>query len=145
MVNGARNDPFLVFRFEVRMDNLPVAGFSECSGLQVETEVQDYNEGGLNTFVLKFPGRTKQSNLTFKRGIVDTNLWAWYDDLSQGRVTFRGGTILVRDASGQDPVMEWQFKRAFPSKWVGPELNATANNVAIETLELVHQGLTRVR
>ncbi len=138
-----RKDPFVAFRFEVRLDDLPVAGFSECTGLQMETEVQDYSEGGLNTHVRKFPTRTKQSNLVLKRGIVDQVMWDWYWDLTRGVVKLRNGSIIVRDPSGSTVVMEWQFYCAFPSKWTGPELNATQNNVAIETLELVHTGLER--
>jgi len=140
---GARKDPFLAFRFEVRLDDLPVAGFSECSGLQLETKVQDYAEGGLNSYVRKFPTRTKQTNITLKRGIVDRDLWNWYWELTQGRVRFRNGSIVVRDPSGEEAVMEWQFRQAFPCKWTGPELNAAQSNVAVETLELCHQGLER--
>jgi phage tail-like protein len=142
---GSRNDPFVAFRFEIILDDLTVGGFSECSGLQLETEVQDYPEGGLNTFIRKFPTRTKQSNLTLKRGIVDRKLWDWYFDLTQGKVKFRNGTIGVRDPSGKDVVMEWQFRQAFPCKWQGPEFNAAQSNVAVETLELCHQGLERRR
>ena len=140
---GARNDPFPAFRFEVKLDDLPVAGFSEVSGLQVETEVQDYAEGGLNTHILKFPGRIKQSNLTLKRGIVDRELWNWFQDLIRGNVRLRGGSIVVRDPSGGQVLMEWQFQRAFPAKWVGPELSATQNSIAVETLELAHRGIER--
>jgi len=140
---GSRNDPFLAFRFEVRLDDLAVGGFSECTGLQIETEVQDHQEGGLNTYVWKFPTRTKQSNITLKRGIVDLEMWRWYDDLVQGRVRFRNGSIIVYDLSGQTPVIEWQFRRALPVKWQGPDLNATQNNVAVETVELSHHGLER--
>jgi phage tail-like protein len=140
---GERQDPFVVFRFELKIDNFPVAGFSECGGLTLECEVQDYNEGGLNAFVRKFPGRTKQTNITLKRGIVDRQVWDWFYDQSQGTVRLRSGSILVRDPSGENVVMEWWFDSAFPSKWVGPELNASQNNVAVETLELVHQGLER--
>lgn len=138
-----RRDPILALRFEVKMDDLPVAAFSECTGLQVEIEVKDYNEGGLNTFVRKFPGRNKQGNLTLKRGIVDRQLWMWYFDLMQGRMRFRDGTIGILDPSGGPPVMVWRFTRAFPVKWVGPELNAAQNNVAVETLELAYHGLER--
>lgn len=142
--SGVRNDPFLAFRFTIALDNLAVGGFSECTGLQLENEVQDYNEGGQNAFVLKFPGRTKQSNITLKRGIVDRFVWDWFYRLSQGEVMFRNGTIAVHDPSGGLVVMLWHFNRAFPAKLVGPDLNATQNNVATETLELCHQGLERL-
>jgi phage tail-like protein len=142
-VTSDRQDPFFAFRFEVKIDDLPVAGFSNCTGLQTDTDVLDYPEGGLNTHILKFPGRTKQANLVLKRGIVDRKIWDWYYNLTQGTVTFHNGSIVVRDPSGAQVVMEWQFSRAFPTKWTGPELNATASSVAVETLELCHQGLKR--
>lgn len=142
---GARQDPFLAFRFEVTLDSMSVAGFTDCTGLQLETEVQDYNEGGLNTHLLKFPTRTKQANIVLKRGIVDREMWNWYYQLTQGLTWLRSGTIVVRDPSGEKVVIEWQFRDAFPCKWLGPELNAAQNNVAVETLELCHHGLERIR
>jgi phage tail-like protein len=142
---GQRNDPFLAFRFEVRIGVFPVAGFSDCTGLQLETEVQDYNEGGDNTRVLKFPTRTKQVNLVLKRGIVDRVLWDWYFALTQGFVLKQPGTVIVHDPSGQSDVVVWQFNDAFPCKWMGPELNASQNSVAVETLELCHSGLMRIK
>ncbi len=139
----SRQDPIPAFRFEVILDDLPWGGFSEVTGLQMELDPQEYQEGGVNSFVHKFPSRTKQTALTFKRGIVDRKVWDWFYDTTQGKVRFRNGLILVRDPSGGDVVMCWLFKKAFPTKWVGPELHATQNAVAVETLELVHQGLER--
>jgi len=140
---GSRNDPYVVFRFQVSMDGLAQAGFSECTGLQLETEFHDYMEGGLNTHVHKFPTRTKQSNLTLKRGIVDRELWDWYYALTQGSVAPMSGDITVHDPSGSDVVMQWHFDGALPVKWQGPDLNATQNNVAVETLELSYLTLDR--
>ncbi len=141
--SASRNDPFVVFRFEIKLDNRPVGGFSECTGLTLETEVKDYPEGGLNTHLRKFPGRTKQSNITLKRGIVNRTLWDWFYQLSQGQIIYRGGMITVKDTSGSESVMEWEFSHAFPVKWTGPDLNATQNSVAVESIELAHQGLER--
>lgn len=141
--SGSRRDPIPAFRFEVAIDDLPVAGFSECTGLQLELEVHDYHEGGMNAVMRKFPGHTKQTNITLKRGIVDRSLWDWFYDTTQGRVSLRSGSIVVRDPSGSQEEMKWTFERAFPAKLVGPELNATQNSVAIETLELCHEGLKR--
>jgi phage tail-like protein len=141
---GSRQDPFVAFRFEVKLNGMSVAGFSECSGIQLETEVQDYIEGGLNDHVHKLPTRTKQSNIVLKRGIVDREVWDWYFGLyKNGRAQARGGSIVVRDPSGGTVVMVWEFEGAFPCKWQGPELNASQNNVAVETIELCHQGLKR--
>lgn len=141
---GKRDDPFVVFRFDLRFEGESLGGFSECNGLNLETQLQDYAEGGQNDFTHKFPTRTVQANLVLKRGIVDRRLWDWYFRLTQGRVEQRSVTVLVHDPSG-DVVMEFQLRAAFPCKWSGPDLNASQSNVALETLELCHQGLERRR
>jgi phage tail-like protein len=140
---GARTDPALAFRFEVRFDGLPAGGFAECTGLQLETEVQEYAEGGQNDRLHKFATRTKQSSLVLRKGIVDRLLWDWFFDVAQGRAEFRNGSVIIRDAAGQDTVAEWRLTRAFPSRWNGPELNAAQSAVAVESLELTHNGLER--
>ena len=142
---GARNDPFFAFRFKILFDGAAAGGFSDCSGLQLETEVQDYAEGGLNCYMRKFPGRVKQSNIVLKRGVVDRGLWDWYFLIAGGGFLQRDGSILVYDPSGKNIVMSWNFAAAFPNKWQGPDLNASRGMVAVETLELCHQGLERLR
>ena len=141
--SGSRNDPFVAFRFDLRFDEESYGGFSECSGLNLETQVQDYLEGGRNDHALKFPTRTVQTNVVLKRGVVDRRLWDWYYKLTQGDVKTRNVTILVYDQAGAAVVVEYRLRTAFPCKWSGPELNAAQNNVAVETLELCHQGLER--
>jgi phage tail-like protein len=142
---GKRNDPPPAFRFTVRFDNVPPVGFSDCTGLQLETEVQEYHEGGVNTHSWKFVTRTKQGNLTLKRGIVDNVMWGWYQAITQGNMQFRNGTVTVHDPSGADDAIEFQVLQAFPVKWVGPDLNASQNNLAVETIEFAHQGLQRTK
>ena len=88
-ITGERNDPLIAFCFDITVDRNAIGGFSECSGIQWETETQDHMEGGRNDYVLKFPTRNKQSNLTLKRGIVDRALWNWYWEVMQGRVRLR--------------------------------------------------------
>ena len=141
--SGARNDPFPSFRFTISFDDLPPGGFSDCSGLQMETEVQDYPEGGLNTHTWKFASRTKQSALVLKRGIVNKVLWDWYHDITLGKMKLRNATIIVFDHDGTKQVMEYQVLQAFPTKWVGSELSASQSNLAVETVEFAHQGLER--
>jgi phage tail-like protein len=141
--SGKRADPFPAFRFTIVFDDLPPGGFSDCTGLQMETEVQEYPEGGLNTHTHKFPGRSKVSAVTLKRGIVNRVLWDWFHDQTNGIVKPRSCTILVHDQSGGEDLMEFQLQKAFPTKWIGPELSASQNNLAVETLELAHQGLDR--
>jgi phage tail-like protein len=139
----SRRDPATAFRFTVTFDDLPPGGFSDCSGLTLETEVMEYAEGGLNTHTWRLPGRTKQSNVTLKRGIVNKVLWDWHQKIAGGDFRSRDCTIRVQDPSGSDDLIEFTLVDAFPVKWIGPELSAGANTVAIETLELAHQGLKR--
>ena len=142
-VTGDRTDPFMAFRFSVTFDGIPPCGFSECSGLQMEAPVHEYAEGGLNSHTLRFPSRAKQSNITLRRGIVDTLLWDWLYELTQGQVVRKGATIAVHDPSGAEPKMVWQLIDAFPSKWTGPELSVSQSNVAVEALEIHHEGMFR--
>jgi phage tail-like protein len=141
---GSRHDPATAFRFTVRFDAFPPGGFTDCSGLTMETEVMDYREGGVNTHVWKFATRSKQSNLVMKRGIVSKDLWNWYMEINRGLMLFRNGTVTVHDPSGANDLIEFQILLAFPIKWVGPELSASGNTIAVETVEFAHQGLLRL-
>ena len=96
---GSRVDPFIAFRFEVTIDELPVGGFSDCGGLAVETEFFDYPEGGVNDHLQRFPGRTRQQNLVLKRGIVDRKL---LDIAEASQVPIESGCRM--GMCGSDPV-----------------------------------------
>jgi phage tail-like protein len=128
-------------RFYVKIDGMTTAVFTEMSGLQVETVVTEYEEGGNNGFVHRLPGRTKVGNLTLKRGIVASNeFFNWYSEILQGKLKYRHVDVLVYDAEGKE-LAKWSFANAFPVKWIGPQLAADGKNAAIETLELAHEGL----
>lgn len=141
---GIRNDPYAGFNFLVEIEGLLVGGFSEVGGLLVETEVEEYREGGRNEYVHKLPGPTRYpSNLTLKRGLTDVEtLWSWHQDVVAGKIERKNGTIYLLDRQGQ-PVTWWNFNEAYPVKWVGPELKAEANSLAVESVELVHRGLSK--
>ncbi len=139
-----RLDPYAGFAFLVEIEGLLVGGFTEVTGLQVETEVEEYAEGGMNEFVHRLPGRTRHpSNLVLKRGLTDVDaLWAWHQDVARGHVTRRNGTIYLLDRQ-RVPSLWWDFREAFPVRWSGPELRSESSTVAAETVELVHRGLSR--
>lgn len=134
-------DPYLAFNFVVEIEGLLAGGFSECSGLQVESEFHEYREGGVNGYVHRFWGPAKSPPLVLRRGLAQADaLWAWYREVLQGHVTRRNGTIHLRDLR-RSTVRSWNFRQAVPSKWAGPELRADANVLAFESIELVHCGI----
>lgn len=138
---GIRFDPFLPANFLVEVEGLIVGGFSEVSGLEMELEYEEISEGGGPTHHL--PKGTKFPNLVLKRGVTDLDLmWVWQDEINRGVVNPRNGTVFLLDAMHL-PAMWWNFKDAFPVKWTGPELNAESTSAAVETIELVHHGLTK--
>ena len=128
-------------RFYVKIDDMTQAIFSEVNGLQIETVVQDYEEGGNNGFVHRLPGRTKVGNLTLKRGITKSNeFFKWYTAIASGTITRRNISVIMYDAAGNE-LIRWNFIKAYPVKWAGPQFSADGKTMAIETLELAHDGL----
>lgn len=139
-------DLIVAFRFDLRFDAESLGGFSECTGIAVEFQSQDYNEGGNNARTLKFPTRGAQSNVVLKRGIAGRQLWEWYSMLLLGKSRFRKTcSIQILNAAGDRPAVVLELARAFPCKWNGPDLNAAQSNVALESLEICHEGLTWIR
>lgn len=123
------------------LDRAPQGGFSECSGLEARLDVEEYKEGGNNGAVLRFPTRASWSNIRLRRGIVRSNvLWTWYYGFVEGKGKRKDGLIVLQDERHQ-PIKVWQFVRGLPVKWTGPTLNATQNQVAVEELEIAHEGL----
>ncbi|HXP93473.1 MAG TPA: phage tail protein [Candidatus Binatia bacterium] len=118
-----------------------VGGFSECSGLDTQLETEDYKEGGLNDRVRKFPSRTTWSNIILKRGVgLGEDLWTWHYDYVSGKGKRRDG-IIVLENDLHIPLKVWHFSRGLPVKWTGPAFNAKTSEVAIESLEIAHEGL----
>jgi len=137
-----RDNPYLNFNFTVDIGVGDELGFSEVEGLAGEIEVIEYREGAdrVNT-ARKLPGLAKYPNVTLKRGITGrTDLFEWWESVRDGQVQRRNVTITLLDEQRQ-PVLRWLLRNAWPIKLEGPELNATGNEVAIETLELAHEGL----
>jgi phage tail-like protein len=151
-----RTDPLSVFNFYLTLIdssnvvgtlisaalNYAIAGFSECTGLDVTLEIMEYKEGGVNDYVHKLPTRASHGNITLKRGVIflEDDLWTWHQSFVQGAGKRRDGLIVLLDES-RAPAKVWKFKRGIPMKWVGPSLNATQSGAAIESLEVAHEGL----
>jgi len=116
-------------------------GFSECSGLEATLEVEDYREGGRNDTVLKFPTRVTWSSIRLRRGMALTDeLWQWHNGFVQGLGARRDGIVVLQNDL-HIPVKGWAFTRGLPVKWTGPSLDAAQSRVAIEELDIAHEGL----
>jgi phage tail-like protein len=136
-----RHDPYKAFNFRVEIDGIARAAFREVSGLESETAVVEYRVGGEPTTVRKLPGLTKYANIVLRRGITqDAELWNWRQTVVQGNVDRRNGSIILLDDDGTE-LVRWNFFHGWIAKWEGPALNAQANEVAIETIEIAHEGL----
>jgi phage tail-like protein len=140
-------DPVGNFRFKLELGDVEVAGFAECTGLNIETKVMEYKEGGNNATTLKFPEPSTFGNVTLKRGVTNSNeLIEWQLDVVSGTFSKNARknnpsiAIVLMNEKGED-VRRWNLVRAFPVKWVGPDLKASASEVAIEALELAHEGI----
>ncbi|SEP26504.1 conserved hypothetical phage tail region protein [Halogranum amylolyticum] len=144
MTNGRETDPYLSFRFVVLVGPKEVAGFSEVSGLTMEVETEEYQEGGLNSHTHRLPTRVTQSTVTLRHGLGNSPLlYAWTHPSKYGKFLRLPVEILMHDHAG-NPTWGWALSDAFPVQWSGPELQADGNTVAMESLELAHEGLTKI-
>lgn len=119
--------------------------FEEVKGLGAELEVLKYPEGGRNDYVHQLPVRHSWMNITLKRGTVqDAGLWFWYLAGLTGSIgARRDGAIILLTPLGV-PAIAWEFRAGLAVKWTGPELNAMQNAVAVESIEIAHEGLTQI-
>ena len=137
--------PLPKFYFTVSLgsqDN--TASFQEISGLDTETQPIEYRHGDSKTFsTIKMPGLAKFSNVTLKKGVFinDNNFWTWYDAIKMNTIKRETVVIKLLDESGS-PTMTWTLTNAWPTKITATDMKSDANEVAVETLELAHEGLT---
>jgi len=143
MATGQIPDPYGAYNFLVEIDGITRAAFHECSGFDSTVDVIEHREGGENTTLRKLPGMTKYSNIVLKWGITDDrDLYDWHRQVVRGDIQRRNGSVVLLNRRGEETA-RWNFVRAWPSKWDGPDLNAEGTDVAIETLELAHEGVER--
>jgi phage tail-like protein len=142
MAVNDRLDPFRTFNFRLEIEGITVAAFSEVSGLSSDGDAVDYRTGmDIPLTARKLIGLRKYSPIVLKRGMVkDTTLWDWYGRISVGQNDRKSGTVVLMDEARND-VLRWHFDAAWPNKMEGPSMKASGNDVAIESIELVHEGL----
>jgi phage tail-like protein len=142
-------DPPFAGKFVFTVEGQTIGAFTEVSGLSVSIDVEELAEGGQNQYTHKLPGRMKWPNLVLKRGITNTdNLFEWFAKSSGdgfagsgNRLDRHNGAVELRDAAGKT-VRKWEFTGAYPVKWSGPKLAASAKDLAVEELEVCHRGFT---
>ena len=141
----ARSDDLRLSALQVAVtfDGMPTSYFRSVSGLAVETEVVEFRDGETGA-VHKIPGRVKYPNIVLKQGFAGaSDLQKWAFRIAAGQFEHKNGTIVMSDQKGQ-VVARYTLTNAWPTKWNGPDFDATSNDVAIETIEIAHEGLRLV-
>lgn len=148
MAVGNRKDPYRNFRFLLEIEGIIQAGFSEVTIPDTTSDIVEYREGNEPPNARKLPGLNKYGNLTLKWGITDSmELYEkWRKPVEQGKMkdARKNVAIILLDEEG-NPAARWNFANAWPSKYDAPDLNAKGTDVGVETLEIVHEGMSRVK
>ena len=136
--------PLPAFYFKVEIDNWGEIAFKEVSGLDVEAQVIEYRHGNSPQFsTIKMPGIKKYSNVSLKKGVFirDNKLFDWFNTINMNTIQRETVTISLLDEEG-NPTMVWKLVNAWPTKVTGVSLKSDGNEIAIEQLDLAHEGLT---
>jgi len=146
-MTGERDDPYRNFRFRVQIDDIQIAAFADATIPDSTTDVTDYREGTDLPFQRKLSGLTKYGNITLKRGLTDSmDLYNWKKDVEDsGAITERKNiSLILIDEEGNDKA-QWDIREAWPTKYDSSDFSAKASEVVIETFEIVHEGVKRIK
>ena len=136
--------PYGKFRYKVEIDGLEAGGFSEASGFDASIDVIEYREGDMVQTPMKLPGLKKYGNITLKKGVADSMvMYEWMIAGVEGEVERKTITITILDET-ETATASWQVINAWPAKYTAPDFNATSSEIAIESIEIAHEGMTRV-
>lgn len=135
-------DPYVGCNFFVEWNGIIHAGFRECAGLNSAQTATEYREGTDPLTKRKIPGLNNYGNVTLKRGITNNDeLWKWREKLMKGNTERREISIVLLDHTGTEKI-RWNLTNCWPINWSGIDLNATSDEVAVESLELAHEGIS---
>jgi len=136
-------NPYGNYYFVLEIDNTRVGHFMECSGLKSSAQVFEIEEGGLNGRTHKRPGQSRWENIVLRYATnTSMRLLEWRDSFIRDEFNnMMDGSITLMNNAGE-PVRSWSFKNAWPVSWEGPSLKSSQSELAIETLEIAHDGLT---
>jgi phage tail-like protein len=143
MATGSRSDPYLGFNFKVEIDNITVGAFKDCSGLDLSTKAVTYRDGTDPTNLQRqLPGLASVGGIKLSRGLASgKELWSWNEKVSKGNIERKPISIVLYDPTNKVEKVRWNFRECWPTKWTGPSFDASSDSVAIESLELVHEGI----
>lgn len=135
--------PLPKFYFQVKLGDTEVA-FQEVSGLDIEAQIIEYRHGNSKEFsTIKMPGIKKTGNVTLKKGVFvkDNAFWNWFNQIKMNTIERKTVVISLLDEEG-NPTMVWTLNNAWPTKITGTDMKSDGNEVAVETIEVAHEGLT---
>lgn len=133
-------NPYSQFTFEVQIDGTAVAGFSEVSGLTMQLDTVQYQEGGVNDHVHSLPGTFAHADLVMQRGMTeDATFWKWIQDVMSGKIERKDVVIKMQEDFKGESVWGWEFSNAYPTMWQGPDLVSSGQRMAIESIELTYE------
>lgn len=135
--------PLPKFYFQVKIGSDEIA-FQEVSGLDIEAQIIEYRHGNSKAFsTIKMPGIKKSGNVTLKKGVFakDNKLWDWFSKINMNTIERKAVTISLLDESGGN-TMVWTLSNAWPTKITGTDMKSDGNEVAVESIEIAHEGLT---
>ncbi|MDQ0373837.1 phage tail protein [Cellulomonas humilata] len=137
-------DPFRAHNFKLMIQGVTEGHFIECSGLDITIDVDEYREAGQSQVVHKVPTITRYGDVSLRYGLTNRDeLWKWFEETVRGEIKRRNVTIVLLDAQGTQPVIQWNLRDALPVRWKGATLRATAREVAIEEIVLSYETLAR--
>jgi phage tail-like protein len=140
----ARNDPYAQYNFILEIEGTTAAGFAEVGGLSMEQDIIEYREGSDTATVRKLPGLRKYGNISLKRGYTQNReLWEWRKTTIDGLTERKSGAVTLRDEAGE-PALRWEFREGWVSKYEGPALKATANEAAMDSIEIAVEDVALV-
>ncbi len=136
--------PHSSFHYKLKIDGLDAGGFLEVSGIDVTDGVKEYRKGNMPQTISKMPGLKKYSNITLKKGLLDSRVfYDWIIKGIEGKVERKTVTITLLDQT-ESPTASWQVINAWPTKYTAPSFNTYSSEASIEELELAHEGITRL-
>jgi len=138
------NDPLAAFNFQLEIDGITRAGFSECTGLNAEANVIEYREGNESLTTRKLHGLIKYGNVTLKWGVTqDPELFNWFKTVVDGDIDRKQTMSVVLLDEQRAEAVRWNIINAWPSKYVIPDMKSDGNEIAFESVELCHEGVER--